>query len=49
MHKNKALPERPKPPPFDEIIHDIEKCPDQSESKLINGVAGKTTGHLILI
>ena len=28
MHKNKALPERPKPPPFDEIIHDIEKCPD---------------------
>ena len=28
MHKNKTLPERPKPPPFDEIIQDIEKCPD---------------------
>ena len=32
------------------LVHHKEKLSNiQSESKLINGVAGKTTGHVILI
>jgi hypothetical protein len=34
---------------FGPFAADVEKLVLQSESKLINGVAGKTTGHVILI
>ena len=31
------------------LQNNVSEYPEQSESKLINGVAGKTTGHVILI
>ena len=42
-----APPPPPPPPPLQ--LEKIRLFGVKSESKLINGVAGKTTGHVILI